>query len=67
MITIGPITIMSTHTRRAYSRLANAAYCLHQTIWYADDLNTQAVEIRNLDERLSEALAWTPPEDIKAD
>lgn len=67
MIRIGPITIMSTKTREAYKDLANAAYRLHQTIWYADDLcfpNTQ-VEIRYLGTKVADAISHIPPEDIE--
>ena len=63
---LGPITIMSSSTRTAYARLAFAAYKLHQTIWYTDDLaNPMAQrEIKLLNNQLAEAISHTPPEDI---
>jgi len=67
ILRLGPLTLMSSSTREAYANLANAAYRLHQTIWYADDLcfpNTQ-VEIKHLDQLLSDAISHTPPEDIQ--
>lgn len=67
MIQIGPITIMRTRERRAYRDLANAAYALHQAIWYAQDLCSPVVQqgIRKLDEKLSEAISHTPASDIE--
>lgn len=67
MIRIGPVTIMSSKTRDAYKDLANAAYELHQRIWYADDLclpNVQT-DLRTLDAVLSEAISHTPASDIE--
>lgn len=66
ILRLGPITIMSTSTRRAYAKLALAAYKLHETIWYTNDLgNTIAQrEIKLLNNQLAEAISRTPPEDI---
>ena len=67
ILRLGPITIMSTKTRDAYAVLANAAYGLHQKIWYTDDLgNPEAQkEIKRLDAVLSDSISHTPPEDIQ--
>jgi hypothetical protein len=65
---LGPITIMDSKTRASYAKLANVAYQLHQAIWYTDDLcieNSQKV-IKLLDAQVSEALSYTPPEDIQS-
>lgn len=66
MIKIGPITIMSTKTRDAYRVLANKAYALHQTVWFADIPFNGKVQqqIKDEDAELSEALSHTPASDI---
>ena len=67
IIRLGPIVLMDSKTRDAYAHLANAAYQLHQTIWYGDlaEPNTQEA-IKILDGFLSGALSYTSPEDIQS-
>jgi len=68
IIKLGPLTLMDSKTRAAYARLANEAYGLHTTIWYAEDLGSATTQelLRNQDAQLSEALSHTPPEDIQS-
>lgn len=68
MLTIGPITIMSTKTRKAYRVLTNRAYALHQTIWFTDDLGNPSAQekIKKLDSEVSDAISRVPASDVDA-
>ncbi len=69
ILRLGPVTVMSSRQRACYADLANAAYRLHQAIWYVDDMcddSTQELLV-HLDTLLASALSYTPPEDILSD
>jgi hypothetical protein len=63
MIRIGPFTIMRTSTAKAYSNVVQAAWPVHNEIWFYGENISWPEGLKNLpvlDAELSAALSYAP-------